>query len=397
MKYKLPLLCFLTLFLLSGVSHSAPPLTGQYSSAYYRYQDPQQRDHYLLTQTLELRYALPSLKGWTVTALGEVRDADQSTTGISNARLLNLQVSGKAGILGVTAGRFTPRIPSSSLVDGLSLKVDLPAQMGFTVAGGREYYVFSRIDRNLLPERYRAEAMLEGKCCDRMSWQVFHSSRMASGSIDERTSGLNIRCRRSPKFGWDAAIAYDWERSSIRNLTLGMRVSPMKDVLCDLRFTERAFRIYNESWFSRFEMLPTKLATAMARHRIGESEYWVGLGYSRRFKEDGDLNRINAAVSNDWAEAGVRFQSGTDMNQAGGYLFASGELFKKLSWDLSADYDRWDSAWNGEAVEEMANVFGLSYDLTSLVGLRGQMEHYRNDSGKNELRGLITFKVRYGL
>jgi hypothetical protein len=380
-----------------GTARSDPTLTGAIRSDYYLYQDATKQNRFAFTETVEGRLAPASWSGWAMQFIGELRDANDRIPGKSDDRLLGLSLNGRMGPAMLALGRISTRAPAPTLVDGLQAALPLPAKIKLTVAGGREVYSLYRMDKVDLPERYRASELLEGSVFGKMKWQVDQLNVFRSGKIDDQTVGLGLRCRRFTHFGWDARFNFDLVKSTPRDLGIGFRVVPMHDLRFDLRYTERRMHLYKENIFSRFDIEPTRLASLTARYHLTGPDLWLGLGYSRRLRDAGDLDRVQASVSNDMGEIGVRYQMGTGMKQVGGWLEANGKVIPHLGWTVSADFDRWDSAWDAEPTEAWANSAGLEYELSEFATLSGRVEHYRDQTVKSDIRGLLTFNMRYGI
>jgi len=382
--------------ILSGVSRGSPVLTGEFRSDYYMYQDALEQDRFIFNQTLHGRLAPKSWNGWNVNFLGELRDANNPVEGIDEGRLLGLSLAGKIGPAALMMGRITPHTPGPSMLDGLEASYPFGG-VKLTVAGGQEVYSLRRISTSELPERYRVGGVVEGTIMGKMKWQVDHATRLLSSEVDDQTTGIALRCRRFAKFGWDARLNYDMKASTPREMAFGVRLTPFSNLRVDLRYSVRAIRIYQESFLSQFTLEPTKLALVKARYHLQSQGLWIGLGYTRRLREEGDLDRVSASVSSDHGELGLRYQAGTDLNNIGGWVEANGKLATHLDWAVSVDFDQWDSAWDAETVEAWANSATLSYELSPVALVEGRLEHYRDEVVNSDIRGLITFKIRYGI
>jgi len=383
------------LMLSAGAATGAPVFSGELKSDYYLYQDAAGNDRFIFTQTIGGRFAPPSWRGWEAAFQGEHRDANSGLPGTDESRLLGLTAAGPLGSARLALGRLMIRAGGFSLVDGL--EATLPASVvKLTVAAGREVYPIRRVHTSGLPERYRAGFQAQGKF-ESLNWQIDHASRFLRGDLDDQTTGLSLRCRRFALVNWDARLNYDMASSQMREGAFGLRVMPSRQIRLDLRYSERRMRAYRDYFLHSYTLEPTRLASLKASYHCPESGFWYALGFTHRFREEGDLERLTASVANDHAEMGVRLQSGTGMNNFGGWLDASGELIPRLGWSAGIDFDRWDSAWDSEETEAWANYAGLSYELSPVTALEGKLEHYRDEYVESDVRGLITFKLRYGL
>ena len=373
-------------------------MTGVLQSDYYQYQDAGERDHFIFTQTLRGQLAPEFWRGWRAEFLGELRDSNDPYPGSGGDRLLGLSFAGDLGPLSLAFGRIASRVPGPSLLDGIQASLHAGGTRRITIAAGREVYPIYRSTSSYLPERYRAGGLLEGSLfLNRTKWQIEHVARFLSDELDDQTTALSLRCRRFTQFGGDARINFDWEASAPRELALGIRYFPLPLLRLEARYSERRIRIYQSSFLSQYELKPTKIASLKARCQIGEDWLWLSLGYARRPRSVGDLDRISASIESDYGELGLRWQGGTDMNQIGGWLDAYGRITDRLSWSVALDFDRWDSAWDAEAVEAWANEASLAYELSPEATMEGRIEHFRDDYVRSDVRGWLTFKLRYGL
>ncbi len=395
---------YILLLVLVGLVWSASPviaggLAGSLRSDYYMYQDAGKNNKYIFTQAIsgEMNPSFMS-KGWKLVFSGEFRDSNSPAKGHEDGRITTLILSRKIikDRIDFRLGRFMARAGGFSPINGV--EIAFPTRpFRATLAFGSEYYPIYRTETSSLPERNRAAVLLEGVIPRGPTWKLDHVSRFKSGDVDDQVTTLRLRCRRLTKFGWDARVGYDSKESSVRDWMYGVIYKPKKDLQFGLRYSERRYRIYQDSFFAQYEAAPTKLAGLTARYRLTTGDLWLGLGVTRRFREAGDLDRIFASVSCDMGEIGIRLQTGDDMNQFGGWFNAGGRLIHRLNWNVAVNFDRWDSAWNTESTEEWANSLGLTYPVSSIADLECRVEQFQTGELKSDIRGLLTFKMRYGL
>jgi len=393
--------------ILTGIAFGGSPavagiLTGSLQSDYYMYEDAGENSRYVFVQTLAGETVLPRLfsprNPWKLSFSGEFRDQNLPGKGLEDARLTSLVLSRSVirGKVKVRLGRFLASAGGFSPIDGFELSVpSLPVRT--TIAYGYEHYSFYRIDESDLPERTRLGLNLAGVIPQGPTWSLDHATRFNGGEIDDQITTVRLRCRRFARFGWDARLGYDSQASVVRDWMYGILVKPTKDLQLNLRYTERSMAIYQNAVLSNFEIEPTRLAGLTARYSLAEGRYWLGLGYNRRFREDSDLDRIFLSIASDLGEAGVRLQSGENMGQVGGWLSVGGKVAKKLTWGASVNFDRWDSAWDSEPTEAWANSLKLGYPLGEVANIEGRLEQYQTGEFDSDIRGLLTFKMRYGI
>ena len=396
---RILLLMILAGAVLTATAATAENFVGSLRSDYNMYQDAGKNDRFVFVQSVAGETPLPFMsKGWKLTFSGELRDSNSPVKGVEEGRITTLILANK--IIGnrvdVRLGRFLARAGGYSPIDGIEIGV-ATNPIRATVAYGYEYYPLYRTEASNLPDRKRVAALLEGKLLGRLNWSLDHATRLKSGDIDDQVTTLGLRCRRFATFGWDARVGYDNKATNVRDLMAGILYKPLKDLQLRLRYSERRYRIYLDSFFAQYEAAPTKLAGISARYALGDDWLWLALGFDRRLRDAGDLDRITASVANNQGELGIRLQTGEDLSQIGGWLNVGGELIPRLGWGLSVNFDRWDSAWDAEPTEEWANSLSLTYELSSIADLQGRVEQYRTGELDSDIRGLLTFKLRYGL
>lgn len=410
-RVRLRLIAIVLIGLLSFANPAQPSwLNGELQSDYYHYQDDGQNDRFVFTQSLSGRVMPRTWRGWKADFRAELRDANDPIPGGGDGRVLGLALSGRMGALETKLGRIVPRAGGFGVLDGLELSTPVK-DIRATLAGGREFYSLYRMESADLPERYRAAAQVEGRV-GKFRWTMDHTARFRSGEIDDQVTTIALRCRRLERLGGDLRAGYDEKASNLRDFAAGLVIKPRPDAMLNIHYSERRYRVYQESLFSRFEIEPTRLAGVTARYRLSGREHppfslpqaggnsddlWLGFGYTRRLREEGDLDRLFASVANDWGEAGIRFQLGDNLGQVGGWLNATGSILPRLSWGASMAFDRWDSAWDAEPTEEWANSLSLNYELSPVADVAGRVEQFRTGALDNDVRALLTFKMRYGL
>jgi hypothetical protein len=380
----------------AGSTAAGAWLNGGLQSSYYLYQDAGGNDRFTLNESFYATVTPRACNGWAIDFNGELRDANESTTGVDDARLLSLALKGSMGPVKAKLGRIFSTAGGYSTIDGGEVSFNA-LKIRTTIGGGREIYSLYRTERADLPERYRAAVLLEGVIPKGPTFYIDHASRFLHGEIDDQVTTLGFRCRRFARFGWDLKAGYDIKASALRDFAYRAFYKFSPDFKLSARYTERRMRIYQSSILSNYELAPTRLAGITAKYHLSYRDLWLGLSYDMRFRDEGDLNRISLSVADDGGELGFRYQSGTDLNQFGGWLDAYGMLSPRLGWAVSVAFDRWDSAWDAEPSEEWANSAALNYELIPGSTLSGRIEHYRTTALDSDIRGLIAYKLQFGL
>ncbi len=396
------MISILVLAALAGFTQPAVAggLTGNLQSDYYIYQDAGGNDRFAFVQSFsgDLTKPLFGRNGWNVSFGGEFRDSNMPVKGYEDVRISSLILAKKIAHnkVSLRLGRFMARAGGFSSIDGL--EIGLPTmKVRSTFAVGSEHYALYRTDASALPERTRAAALFEGKIHKMLKWKVDHVTRFKDGDVDDQLTTLGLRHARIHNFSWDARFGYDSNQSTLRDLMAAVTYKPSDHLQISLRYTERRYRIYQDSFFARFEVEPTKLAGLTARYHLTKSDLWLGLGVNHRIREEGDLDRIFVSLASDMGELGLRLQTGDDMEQIGGWFSAGGNFLPRLNWGVTVNFDRWESAWNAESTEEWANSLMLGYELASIADIECRVEQFRTAELDSDIRGLLTFKMRYGI
>lgn len=374
--------------------------TGSLRSDYYMYQDANENDRYVLMQSFagETSYLRAFDVPWKFSFSGEFRDSNNPGKGIEDARLTALFISKQVvrRSVDVRFGRFLAKAGGFSPIDGIEIALPkLPVKT--TVAFGYERYPIYGIDAASLLERTRAAARLEGIIPKGPFWFIDHATRLKDSEVDDQITTLGLRCRRLKSFGWDARIGYDSKESTIRDFRYGLIFKPTADLQLKAQYSQRRYRVYQDSFFGSIELEPTQLVGIQARYALRDNRCYLGLGYDRRLREEGDLDRISASLSHDFSDLGVRFQNGENMGQFGAWINAYGEFLRRFNWGVAIAFDQWDSAWDTEPAESWANSATLGYELSPQANLEGRVEQFQTGEVDSDIRGLLTFKFRFGL
>ncbi|MBM3328470.1 MAG: hypothetical protein FJY67_03220 [Calditrichaeota bacterium] len=386
--------------MLFGKPVAAGPLNGELRTTYYTWEEPGGASRFLMTQFAGLNWQAAG-SPWSAAAATEMRDGNSPLPGRGDSRLIALNLRHHRGVVDARLGRFAAvrAGDAGSLTDGAEVRLDLQGynMSLITLSGGREIYPLYRSETSQIPERYRGTVAFEGLMFGRLNYLLDQTMRYRDGENDDAVTRLTLRCQRY-RVGWDLRAALDNNQSDLRSVSGGIRLIPHKGALVRVRYSERRIRLYESTPLKEIAYQPTRVAEATLGHDLPWADLAVQVGYARRLREAGDVDRAMLAIVHPMCEAGARWQAGSDLNQIGGWVGAGGVLVPgRLRWGLDLDFDRFDSAWDAEPSDNWANSLRLDWVVWPDAVVSGGVEHYRDREAASDIRGQLAFRVRFGL
>jgi len=396
---RLSILLLLIFGIIPPAGRGTPILFGELQSNYYTYENIPSGERFIFSQYAGLKLSPANWRGWTVQSAVDIREGNEPLPGRDATRLITFYADGSIGGLKLRAGRFTPLRAGDGRgsTDGLEMHYGRPKipHSAISLSGGREVYLLYRSETSSLPERYRGTISAEGLFRGSLRWQVDHTLRYLKNKRDDQVSRLSLRCRRFVRFGWDFKTAFDHIGGGLRDLTFGVNVKPASLTTVSARFSARKMRIYASTPLHKIEYPPTKIAVLNLRRQLECRALGVNLGFAQRLNADREVSRITLAVDNPNGEIGLRCQTGGGLGSLGGWVNAGGRIIPKLRWDAGVEFDRYDSAWDNEAVDNWANSLSLEWTTWRDAALIGRLERYRDEFAASDIRASLTFKVGF--
>ncbi len=401
MPYLWLLLLVISLTICPSISMGTPFLYGELQSSLYTYEEVEGTGRSILNHYVGLKINPPLWRGWSFYTSGEIGEGGAGRCEKDRVRLLNCFADGVVGSLRLRTGRFVPQRTGDigRTTDGVELQYRIKNfPLGqVSLSGGREIYTLYRGETSAIPERYRGTGTLEGTLGKGLRWQIDHTQTYRDQAIDEQVSRVVLRCRRFSKGGLDFNASYDHRSDHLRSLLIGVNVQPDPKRRLTIRYFSRQMRLFEASPLRKFEYPPVKMVSLNLRRDIKWHNLGFNIGYARRLNREREISRFLLSVDSPTSQIGCRYQIGNDMDNLGGWANACFPLNDQFTVSASVDFDRYNSLWDEEKVDNWVNSIGIEWKFEPDVSILGRLEHYRDESTSFDLRAFISVKMGFAL
>lgn len=153
-------------------------------------------------------------------------------------------------------------------------------------------------------------------------------------------------------------------------------------------------KVYEDSFFSIFELKAHNQIRIAARYKI--NEYEIGLqSISTLFVESESNQHIIATLGNNWGVAGVVYQTGFGGENLGLYADVRYQMYPNLRLNLQSSHYMYER--QSVQLEEEATSFsaGVKYNPLKSLALNMQIQQSMNSYYESDLRGLLKLAYSF--